>query len=130
MIDYTGQQSVAKFRERLAVNKQRSHRFHIQRLNLKTLNKVEGKEQYHVVVSNRFAAWEDFVAEVDINSASETVRENTLEWFDDQRARRACVSRTVCTKSTSSRPVLGPTQPLIQLMPRARFQGIKWPAKG
>jgi hypothetical protein len=46
MFDYTGQQIVAKFRERLAVNKQRSHRFHIERLNLETLNKVEGKENF------------------------------------------------------------------------------------
>jgi hypothetical protein len=89
MFDYTGQQIVAKFRETLAVNKQILHRFHVERLNLKTLNKVEGKEQYHVEVSNRFAAWEVFIAEVDINSASETIRENTLEWSDNQRASRA-----------------------------------------
>jgi hypothetical protein len=37
---------------------------------------VEGKEQYHVEVSNRFAALEDLDSEVDINSASETIREN------------------------------------------------------
>jgi hypothetical protein len=35
---------VVKFRERLAVNKQRSHRFHTERFNLKKLNEVEGKE--------------------------------------------------------------------------------------
>jgi hypothetical protein len=29
------------------------------RFNLKKLNKVEGKEKYHVEVSNRFAALED-----------------------------------------------------------------------
>jgi hypothetical protein len=29
--------------ERLAVNKQRSHRFHMERFNLKKLNEVEGK---------------------------------------------------------------------------------------
>jgi hypothetical protein len=39
-----------KVRKRLAVNKQRSHRFHIERFNLKKLNKVEGKEQYRVEV--------------------------------------------------------------------------------
>jgi hypothetical protein len=39
---------VAKARERLAVNKQRSHRFHVERFNLKKLNEVESKEQYHV----------------------------------------------------------------------------------
>jgi hypothetical protein len=33
---------VAKVRERLAVNKQRLHKSHIERFNLKKLNKVEG----------------------------------------------------------------------------------------
>jgi hypothetical protein len=45
---------VAKVRERLAVNKQRSHRFHMERFNLKKLNDVEGKEQYQVEDSNGF----------------------------------------------------------------------------
>jgi hypothetical protein len=49
---------VAKVTERLAVNKQRSHRFHMEMFNLKKLNGVEGKEQYGVEVSNRFAALE------------------------------------------------------------------------
>jgi hypothetical protein len=48
---------VAKVREQLAVNKQRSHRFHIERFILKKLNWVQGKEQYGVEVSKRFAAW-------------------------------------------------------------------------
>jgi hypothetical protein len=39
---------VAKVRERLSVNKQRSHRFHMERFNLKNLNEVEGKEKYIV----------------------------------------------------------------------------------
>jgi hypothetical protein len=66
---------VAKFRERLVVSKQTMHRFHMERFNLK-LNEVEGKEQYHVEISNRFAALENLDAEVDINRAWETVREN------------------------------------------------------
>jgi hypothetical protein len=37
---------VAKVRERLAVCKQTTHRFHMERFNLKKLNEVEGKEQY------------------------------------------------------------------------------------
>jgi endonuclease/exonuclease/phosphatase family metal-dependent hydrolase len=41
---------VAKVRERLAVNKQRSHRFHMKRFNLKKLNEVESKGQYRVEV--------------------------------------------------------------------------------
>jgi hypothetical protein len=58
---------VAKFRERLAVNKQRSHRFHMKRFNLKKLNELDGKEQFRFEISNRFAAFEDTAADVDIN---------------------------------------------------------------
>jgi hypothetical protein len=36
---------VAKRREGIAVNKQRSHRFHMERFNLKKLNEVKVKEQ-------------------------------------------------------------------------------------
>jgi hypothetical protein len=66
----------AKVRERLGVNKQRSHRFDMERFNLKKLNDVEGKEQFCVEVSNRFAASEDLDTEVEINSAWETAGEN------------------------------------------------------
>jgi hypothetical protein len=41
---------VAEVRETLTVNKQRSQRFHMERINLMKLNEVEGKEQYHVEV--------------------------------------------------------------------------------
>jgi hypothetical protein len=41
----------------------------MERLNLGKLNEVEGKEQYRVEVSNRFAALEDLDAELEINSA-------------------------------------------------------------
>jgi hypothetical protein len=37
---------------------------------------VEGKEQYHVEVSNRFAALEDFDTDVEINSAWEMISES------------------------------------------------------
>jgi hypothetical protein len=47
---------VAKIRERLAVNKQISHRFHIEIFNLKKLKEIEYKEQHFVEFSNRFAA--------------------------------------------------------------------------
>jgi hypothetical protein len=62
--------------ERLAVNKQRSHRFCMERFNLKKLEQVEGKEQYCVEVSNRLAALENLDAEMEINSAWEMIREN------------------------------------------------------
>jgi hypothetical protein len=42
----------------------------------KKLNEVEGKEKYGVEVSNRFAALEDFDAEVEINTIWETIRGN------------------------------------------------------
>jgi hypothetical protein len=67
---------VAKVRERLALNKLGSQRFHMERLNLKKLNEVEGTEQYRVEVSNRFVALEDLDAEVEINCACETIRQN------------------------------------------------------
>jgi hypothetical protein len=49
---------VAKLRGKLALNKQKSHRFHMERFKLKKLNKVQHKEKYHVEVSNWFAALE------------------------------------------------------------------------
>jgi hypothetical protein len=67
---------VEKVRKKLAVNKQRSHRFEMERFNLKKLNEVEGKEQFRAEVSNRFAVLEDLNAEEEINSAWETIREN------------------------------------------------------
>jgi hypothetical protein len=67
---------VAKVRERLAVNKQRSHRFYVERFNLKKLNGVESKQLNCVEVSNRFAALEGLDAEVEINSAWQMIREN------------------------------------------------------
>jgi hypothetical protein len=36
---------VAKIREKLAVNKQITHRFHIEMLNLGKLNEIDGKEK-------------------------------------------------------------------------------------
>jgi hypothetical protein len=46
--------------------------------NLKKLNEAEGKEQFLVEVSKRFAVLEDLDAEVEINSAWETIRENVI----------------------------------------------------
>jgi hypothetical protein len=48
---------VAKVRERLGVNKQRSHTFQMGRFNPKKLNKVEGKEQYHLELPNNFCSF-------------------------------------------------------------------------
>jgi hypothetical protein len=67
---------VAKFRERLAVSKQTTHRVHMERLNLKKLNGVKGKEQYRVVISKRFVALETLHVQVDINRAWGTIKKN------------------------------------------------------
>jgi hypothetical protein len=67
---------VAKFRERQVVCKQTTHRVHMERFNLKKLNRVKGEEQYCVEISNKFVALENLDAEMDINGAWETIREN------------------------------------------------------
>jgi hypothetical protein len=46
----------------------------MERFNLKKLNDVEGKEQFRVEDSNKFAALEDLDTEVEIISAWETTR--------------------------------------------------------
>jgi hypothetical protein len=46
----------------------------VEGFSLKKLNKVDGKEQYLVEISNRFAALESLDTEVDINRAWETIR--------------------------------------------------------
>jgi hypothetical protein len=67
---------VANIRERLAVNKQGSHRFHMERFNHKKLNEIQGKDKYRVEVSNRFSALEGLDTEVEINTLWETIRKN------------------------------------------------------
>jgi hypothetical protein len=69
-------QVVVRVKERLRVNKQRSRRFHMESFNLKKLNEIGGKKQYHVEVSKRFVALEDLDTEVEIDSAWETIRKN------------------------------------------------------
>jgi hypothetical protein len=64
---------VAKVRERLAVNKQRSHSLHTERFNLQKLNDVEGNFVLRSQIGLQLCKiW----TEVEINSAWETIREN------------------------------------------------------
>jgi hypothetical protein len=67
---------VATVKFRLTVSKETMYRVHMERFNLKKLNRVEGKEQYHVEISDRFAALENFDTDVDINRAWESIRDN------------------------------------------------------
>jgi hypothetical protein len=48
----------------------------MKRFYLKKLNEVEGKEQFRIEISKRYAALENLNVEVEINSAWETMREN------------------------------------------------------
>jgi hypothetical protein len=48
----------------------------MEKFNLKKLNEVDGKEQYCVEIPNRFAAFKNLDAEVDVNRAWETIRES------------------------------------------------------
>jgi hypothetical protein len=52
------------------------HRFYVEKFHLKELNQVEGKKQYCVEISDRFIAFENLDAEVDINKTWETLRAN------------------------------------------------------
>jgi hypothetical protein len=68
---------VAKVRDSLTVSKQTKHtknrvHIYIYRLDLKKFKNVEGKKQYCVKISNRFAALENLDAKVDNNRAWET----------------------------------------------------------
>jgi hypothetical protein len=65
---------VAKVRERLAVSQQTTHRDHMERFSCKKLLKVEGKKQYRVEISNRFAALESLDVEVDVSRVWETIK--------------------------------------------------------
>jgi hypothetical protein len=65
---------VAKVKERLAESKQTKHIAHMERFNLKKLKEVEGKEQYRVEISSRFAALVNTNPEVDNNSAWGSIR--------------------------------------------------------
>jgi hypothetical protein len=46
----------------------------MERFNLKILKEAEGKEQYFIVILNKFATLENLHTEVDINRFRETVR--------------------------------------------------------
>jgi hypothetical protein len=50
---------VAKVKERLAVSKRTTQKFHTERFNSKKLDEVEGKEHYWIEISNRFEALEN-----------------------------------------------------------------------
>jgi hypothetical protein len=67
---------MAKFRVTVAVSKQKTHTFLMERFRLKKLKEIEGKQQYRVEILNRFAALESLDDYVDTNKAWEIIRDN------------------------------------------------------
>jgi hypothetical protein len=66
---------VAKVRERLAVSKQATQKFDVERFNLKKLSELKVRKQYQFKISNRYAALENLNISEDINRAWESIRE-------------------------------------------------------
>jgi hypothetical protein len=64
---------VTKVRERMAVSKETMHSVRMERFNLKELNGVQCKEQYHTETRDRFAVLENLDNEVGINTAWEVI---------------------------------------------------------
>jgi len=67
---------IAKFRERLAVGKHAAQRCDKQRFNLRKLNEPEVREQYHIEITNRFAALENLNDDEDVHRTWENIKEN------------------------------------------------------
>ena len=89
--------NIAKVRERLAVSKQETQKFDVERFNLKKLNKLKDRKQYQIKISNRVATLENLSDSKDINCAWENTEENintsakeSLDlkqhkpWFDEE----------------------------------------------
>jgi uncharacterized protein YPO0396 len=67
---------VAKFRGRLAVNKEAALKFDGKTFNLRKLNELDVRNLYQIVIMNRFAALENLSDGEDINRAWENIKEN------------------------------------------------------
>ena len=67
---------IAKLRERLSVCKQAAQKFEGERFNLRKLKELEVKENYHIEITNRFAALENLNVDVDVNRVRENIKEN------------------------------------------------------
>jgi hypothetical protein len=67
---------VAKVRERLPLSKQAAQKIDMDRFNVKKLNEGDVKEQYQVIIRNKFAALENSENSGDINRAWDNIRES------------------------------------------------------
>jgi hypothetical protein len=80
MYDLSGELTVillvAKFRERLAVSKQRAQKFDVEKFSLRKPNELEFRTQHKIKISNMFAALENLSDNEDINTGWENIKEN------------------------------------------------------
>ena len=60
----------------MAVSKQETQKFEVERFNLRKLNELYVRKQYQIKISNRIAALESFSNSKDINRALENIKEN------------------------------------------------------
>jgi len=67
--------AIARVRERLAVSKQETVKFDVERFDLKNLSELDVMKQYHIKFSIRFAALENLSDSENINRASENIKE-------------------------------------------------------
>ena len=67
---------VVKFRERLALSKQRAHEFDEERVSLRTLSELEVRIQYQINISKSFAAFENLNDNEDINTVWGNIEAN------------------------------------------------------
>jgi hypothetical protein len=65
---------VAKFTERLAVNKEAAQKFNGERFNPRKLNELEDRKQYQIGILNRFAVLDNLSDSEDINRALENIK--------------------------------------------------------
>ena len=62
------------FQRRLAARKQATHKFDVERYNLRKLGQLKVRKQYHIKVSKRFAALEDLNDGEDVNRTWGTLK--------------------------------------------------------
>ena len=62
------------FQGRLAARKQATHKFDVERYNLRKLGQLKVRKQYHIKVSKRFAALEDLNDGKDVNRTWGTLK--------------------------------------------------------
>jgi hypothetical protein len=67
----------AKVGDTLAVSKRAAQKIDMERFNVKKLNVGNVKEQYQVMIRNKFAALENLEDSGDINTAWDNIRQNT-----------------------------------------------------